>query len=246
MHHYSRHHQYPERKSIRLKGYDYSLPGFYFVTICTYQMQHLFGSVREGNMHLNEQGEIVNQEWCRTELIRDNVTLHEFIVMPNHIHGIIEIRNVDIESNSKDEASKISLDPGQDSLDPKQNLLDPEQDLLDPEQNQNLPDPKQNLPDPVRAYRDTPVLDQYLSLPDRYQSSDHPIKKKIDFRSPSNNLGAIIRGFKGSASKQINTMRKSKGAHVWHRNYYERIIRNEKEFCRISSYIRDNPLRWNE
>ncbi|XGB43143.1 MAG: hypothetical protein LVS60_04975 [Nodosilinea sp. LVE1205-7] len=79
------------RRSIRLKGYDYSQNGLYFVTICTQNRHHLFGTITNGQMALNPMGEIVHDEWFKTASMRPNIRLHEFIVMPNHIHGIIEI-----------------------------------------------------------------------------------------------------------------------------------------------------------
>ncbi|MCW9708730.1 hypothetical protein [Fodinibius salsisoli] len=60
------------RRSLRLKGYDYSSPGLYFVTICTYDRRCLFGEVANGNMVLNKWGKIARDEWRRTESIRDN------------------------------------------------------------------------------------------------------------------------------------------------------------------------------
>ena len=80
------------RHSIRLKGYDYSADGFYFITICTKNRQHLFGHVVNGEMVLNEKGQIVKSEWLNTINVRQGeVILHEFVVMPNHFHAIIEI-----------------------------------------------------------------------------------------------------------------------------------------------------------
>jgi putative transposase len=79
------------RRSIRLKGYDYAQAGLYFITICCQDRAFLFGEVVDGKMILNAFGEIAYQEWQATEQIRENTVLHEFIVMPNHIHGIIEI-----------------------------------------------------------------------------------------------------------------------------------------------------------
>ena len=79
------------RRSIRLKGYDYTQPGAYFVTICTYQRMHVFGEVVDGKMILNDTGKIAEGEWFKTAELRPYVKLHddEFMVMPNHIHGII-------------------------------------------------------------------------------------------------------------------------------------------------------------
>ncbi|QTV05354.1 transposase [Faecalibacter bovis] len=79
------------RKSIRLVGYDYSQAGLYFVTLVCQDRAHLFGDIKDDIMYLNEFGQLVADEWLHTQEVRDNVVIHEFIVMPNHIHGIIEI-----------------------------------------------------------------------------------------------------------------------------------------------------------
>ena len=81
------------RRSIRLKGYDYTQAGAYFVTIMTHDRECLFGEVVDGQMRLNPFGEIVREEWFRTAVVRPYVMLapDEFVVMPNHIHGIIWI-----------------------------------------------------------------------------------------------------------------------------------------------------------
>ncbi len=79
------------RRSMRLKGYDYAREGLYYITLNCKERAHLFGHVVDGKMILNPFGEIAHQEWMATEKIRDNVAIHEFIIMPDHIHGIIEI-----------------------------------------------------------------------------------------------------------------------------------------------------------
>jgi putative transposase len=77
------------RRSTRLQGYDYSGSGVYFITICAYQRQHLFGQVRDGVMELNSIGQIVAEEWQMSAQIRQEVTLGNWVVMPNHFHGIV-------------------------------------------------------------------------------------------------------------------------------------------------------------
>ncbi len=89
------------RKSIRLKGYDYSQAGLYFITICVQNRAFIFGNIQNGILHLNEYGQIAFTEWQRTEDIRQNCIIHEFIIMPNHIHGIIEIKEKFNKSESK-------------------------------------------------------------------------------------------------------------------------------------------------
>jgi REP element-mobilizing transposase RayT len=79
------------RKSIRLRGYDYSQPGAYFITICTHQRQSLFGDIVDGVMMLNTAGNIAHDEWKNISDIRHDVSLCEFVIMPNHMHGIINV-----------------------------------------------------------------------------------------------------------------------------------------------------------
>ncbi len=87
------------RRSIRLKGYDYSQPGAYFITICTKNRKCLFGNIINGKMILNDAGHIAQNCWLEIPNHYSNVILDEFVIMPNHIHGIIII-NVGANNNS--------------------------------------------------------------------------------------------------------------------------------------------------
>ena len=79
------------RRSIRLKGYDYSQAGLYFLTICTQNKECLFGDINHGEMLLNDAGIMIENEWLELQNRYQNIDLHEYIVMPNHVHGIIQI-----------------------------------------------------------------------------------------------------------------------------------------------------------
>ena len=79
------------RKSIRLKNYDYSQAGLYFITICTENRLHLFGEIVDDEMVLNDAGLMIDKIWNEIPNDFSNIKLHEFTIMPNHIHGIIEI-----------------------------------------------------------------------------------------------------------------------------------------------------------
>ena len=81
------------RRSIRLKHYDYSQPGFYFITICTQNKLKFFGEVKHGEMRLNDAGRMVEMLWQEIPKYYRRFNIREFIVMPNHIHGIIEIKH---------------------------------------------------------------------------------------------------------------------------------------------------------
>ncbi|MBI5485023.1 MAG: hypothetical protein HY888_11260 [Deltaproteobacteria bacterium] len=79
------------RRSIRLQEYDYSVNGAYFVTICTHDREGLFGSICDGEMELNEAGRMVAEWWLKLSEQFSHVTADEYVIMPNHFHGIIVI-----------------------------------------------------------------------------------------------------------------------------------------------------------
>ena len=173
------------RRSTRIKGYDYSQAGLYFITLCTYKRICLFGEIINMKMVLNEYGRIAEEELIKTSKMRPNIKLEAFIIMPNHIHGIIEIK----------------------------------------------------------GGRGTTHCDKGMTP--HVRGTMHRAHMEERFGKPtSNTIPTIIRGYKSSVTKQINTMRKQHGVPVWQRNYYEHIIRNEKMHQQISEYIRNNPLQW--
>ncbi len=89
------------RRSIRLKGYDYKQSGAYFVTICTQNRVCLFGTIQDERMHLNTAGRVVSGSWAWLANQYDYVELDEYVVMPNHIHGILIIMDGDCRGGSR-------------------------------------------------------------------------------------------------------------------------------------------------
>lgn len=79
----------PNRRSIRLKGFDYSRLGAYFVTICTDNGECLFGDIVDGKMHLNEAGVAIQDIWLESAGAYEEIGLDYYVIMPNHFHGII-------------------------------------------------------------------------------------------------------------------------------------------------------------
>ena len=144
------------RRSIRIRGYDYSSPGAYFVTICATDRRHLFGSVKRGQVFLNSFGKTVKDTWHRLPELYPMVVLDEMIVMPNHVHAIIVIRE--------------------------------------------------------GAHRPT--------------------------------VSEVVRTLKSISARRINQERGKQGVSVWQRGFFERIIRDTRQFTNVQEYIRMNPLRW--
>jgi REP element-mobilizing transposase RayT len=167
------------RRSIRLKDYDYAQAGVYFVTLCTYQRESLFGDIDSaGELILSVMGQIVEEEWQRSALIRKEIELDAFVVMPNHVHAIVVITSPTLSG------VEACCDVGAHGRAPK-------------------------------------------SLPRRPHS-----------------LGSFIAGFKSAVTARINAMDHLANRVIWQRNYFERIIRNERELNATREYIANNPMKW--
>ncbi len=171
-------HEIHHRRSIRLKDYDYARAGAYFITLCSFQRECLFGEVVGGEMALSEFGAVLLEEWNRTPEIRREIDVDACIVMPNHFHGIIVIDDVDIVGRATGIGGATSQSPLQ-------------------------------------------------------QSGPRP-----------RSLGALVGGFKAATTEGINLLRGNSGRPVWQRNFFERVIRDEKELASIRQYIGDNPIKW--
>jgi len=85
------------RKNIRLKNYDYRKNGFYFVTICIQNRDHLLGEISDTGHYIYDSGVMVQSVWNNLSQYYSGVKAHDFVVMPNHIHGIIELENSDLD-----------------------------------------------------------------------------------------------------------------------------------------------------
>jgi REP element-mobilizing transposase RayT len=182
------------RRSIRLKGYDYSRVGAYFVTVCAWNKECLFGEIKDGEMLFNEYGEIVMKCWDAIPSHFPHVETDEFIVMPNHVHGIVFINNCRGEVSS------------------------PFSEVVAPNSKTKTAS--------IQS-RKTP------------EGGETPPLRKFT-------LGQIVAYFKYQTAKQINQICNTPGQTVWQRNYYEHIIRDERELQAIREYIRYNPLKWDE
>ncbi|MCB0731480.1 MAG: transposase [Ignavibacteriae bacterium] len=159
--------------SSRLKFWNYSQNGYYFVTICSKNQKKYFGEISNSEIILSDLGKLAQKYWKAIPQHYPFVNLDVFIIMPNHIHGIIIIdKNVETQN---------------------------------------------------------------------FASLQHSEGNK--FGPQSQNLGAIIRGFKAAVKKYavINNIPFS-----WQPRFYDRIIRNERELFNIRKYIVYNPYKWED
>ncbi len=177
------------RRSIRLKDYDYSQAGYYFVTICTQKHVCLFGDVLDGQMVLNEVGQYVQGCWQEIPNHFPHVKLDNYCIMPNHIHGIIIIVGP-VDDNEIHVGAK------------------------------NFSPLRRSIPECTSK-----SFSRQHSMP----------------LGPSKTIGSIVRGFKIGVTKWMR--QHHPGQILWQRNYYEHIIRDERDYNRICKYIETIPLK---
>jgi REP element-mobilizing transposase RayT len=115
------------RKSIRLQGYDYSKAGLYFITICIQDRKCLFGNIMQENivdpMVLNDAGKIADECWLAIPKHFPNAILHEHIIMPNHVHGIIELVKNDNTGVQNDDVGVQNFEPLQKNVNKFQKII---------------------------------------------------------------------------------------------------------------------------
>jgi REP element-mobilizing transposase RayT len=185
------------RRSIRLSEFDYSTNGAYFVTICTQGRESLFGDIDDGAMTLNEAGRLVAECWAKLPDKFNGVSLDEFIIMPNHFHGIIAII---------DNTNHIDL-RGESCIRPPLNY----QGAME-------------------------------------KQGEHKVRP---YGTQNGSVGRIVQAFKSLTTNAYIRGVKQSGwppfpGRVWQRNYYERVIRDEKEMMAIREYIMNNPANWSD
>ncbi|NEP12886.1 MAG: glucose-6-phosphate 1-dehydrogenase [Symploca sp. SIO2C1] len=168
------------RQSIRLKNYDYRQAGAYYVTICCYQKRCLLGEIIDGVMHPNLAANTVQAVWDSLPRHFRFIELDAFVIMPNHIHGIIVIKENDHNIGLK-----------------------------------------------------------------RLNSKKFVTEPSLAKGTQSGSLGAIVQNFKSVTTRRINRLNRNQGT-LWHRNYYDEIIRNEEAYLNIRRYIRENALNWDD
>lgn len=172
---------FPPSRSMRLPEFDYSQAGAYFVTIVAQDRKPYFGQIVAGKMVLIAVGKMLADVWVEVPEHFPNVELSEFVVMANHIHGIVVITVETTHAN---------------------------------------------------------IVGARHAVP----SQEDAIEK---FGKPvPTSLPTIVRSFKSAATKKVHGSTKYKEGRLWQRNYYEHVIRNERDYQAIYDYILANPANW--
>ncbi len=235
------------RRSIRLKGYDYSQPGAYFITLVTYQRDCLFGSVIDGEMQLSPLGKIAQDEWMRSIGIRKEITIHEdeFVIMPNHFHGIVWIVGADGVRPDNHVQGLDSVRPdnrvqGLDGVRPDNRVQG--SDGVRPDNRVQGSDGVR--PDNRVQGSDGARPSDRLRPNDNFRPNDGTGAYHAPLRRKPRSLSSFVAGFKAAVTSRANHELNMNG--IWQRNYYDHIIRDDQDFMNIWNYIDTNPQGWKE
>jgi putative transposase len=206
-----------DRRSIRLRGYDYATTNPYFVTICAHQGASLFGEVIDPEMHLNLAGQMAEKWWNKLAEKFPRTLTDSVRIMPNHLHAIFVIvgSGLDVVPRFGIGLEELDLDGAEENDGMVRSL---KYERVSEGGHVGPPLPSGNVPGKLSG-RARPTLGQMIQW----------------FKTMTTN--EYIREVKNSAWPSF-------AGKLWQRNYYEHIVRNEVSLNRIREYISDNPVRW--
>ncbi len=208
-------------ESIRIKNYDYSQKGLYFITICTQYRECMFGYIDGGKMILNDAGMILGKWYLEMENKYPNIHCGEYITMPDHFHCIIEI--IDNYIPDAHDRNRIISNETPDAHE-RNRIISNE-----------TPDAHVGAPLRGRPIPEKRVVDLYGSNNKKYNTT---IPLMVNwFKTMTTN--EYIRGVKNYNWPRYNRK-------LWQQNYWEHIIRSNNDLIRIKKYIKNNPGKWSK
>ena len=208
-------------ESIRLKNWDYSSPGYYFVTICTKDREFYFGNIKNNKMILSDMGKIAQQYWLQIPAHFPHIMLDEFIIMPNHLHGILKICYLPTCKNGRAGiCNECRINNGYFGIDGYFG-----RDAINRVSTDNI---------------------KRINI--KKQNNNKPrggITKKYNPMLNPDSLSSVLRWYKGRTKFEIRKYNKYPyHCFRWQSRFYEKIIRNDNELFRIRRYIKKNPQKW--
>jgi len=229
--------------SARAFWWDYGWNGLYFITICTHQRIHFFGDIVETRLIASPLGEIAETYWHEIPKQFPFAQLGEFVVMPNHIHGIIAIDKPPVETRfiaSPNPATIASPNPATIASPNPATIASPNPATI-------------ASPNPATTASPNPInpdysVDNQENEPDTRSIASLPVRNAGGFAGAQNpmlqeNLSRVVRWYKGRTTFES---RKIHADFAWQTRFHDHIIRNETDYQNIAEYIMANPGRWSE
>lgn len=208
------------RKSPRLQNWDYGSNAAYFITICTKDREHYFGEIQNGKLMHSPAGSIAYVLWHEIKNHAKHVELGEFVVMPNHVHGILILNS----NNNRRTGHGLSVADigGRDVADIGG------RDVADID---------------GTDVADIGGTDVACNVPTETEINPLKNQQMAGISPKSNTVSSIIRSYKSAVTKYCNRL---KLPFAWQTRFHDHIIRNDESFKRISEYIKRNPANWRE
>jgi REP element-mobilizing transposase RayT len=209
--------------SARLQIWDYANNGAYFITICTQNREHFFGNIKNGIMQLSDIGRFAEQFWHEIPNHFLMVELGNFVVMPNHIHGIlimnhpVETRFIASDNNDEINNSQFIASDNNYEINNSQFIASDNNDDNNNNKNQ------------------TRLIASLQGETGGFSGDKNPMI--------GNSISKIIRWYKGRCSFECRKINPNFG---WQSRFHDHIIRNSRSLDNIQNYIEQNPLKWDE
>ena len=224
-------------KSLRRPYWDYRRDGAYFITICTKNRVMHFGEVIEEKMELSSLGVIANTLWNEIPEHTRNCRLGAFVIMPDHVHGILILKNNGGDSQRSVVACNDAPNPTKINDAPNPTNI-----------NNSIGQTNVNdAPNPTKI-KNSISQDSFDISIEKYHPSDFGrFKKNVNVMSQispkANSISAIIRSYKSAVTKRANELGY---CFQWQSRFHDRIIRDKRAYWVISRYIENNPRKWKD
>ena len=215
--------------SARLQHWDYGWDAAYFVTICTKDRECFFGEIENGLMNLSKIGVIADVLWYEIKNHATNIELGEFVVMPNHIHGIIILNGNDkLNATGNSNNSNDKNVAGDSDGSGVAGVAD---------------DPDVETGHALSLRSQLQLQLQSQPPPPQPTEPEKTIGQQRFQNQGKNTLSSIVGGYKSAVTKHANRLQLN---FAWQPRFHDHIIRDEKSFQNISAYIINNPGNWNK
>jgi len=214
--------------SNRLKNWDYSSLAVYFITMVTQNREYLFGSIEEDKMILSKNGQIVENELLKSIKIRKNWFFHNWIVMPNYIHLLIEIQNNEVSSEMNNVHTQIERSH---IVETHSSASTSGTSTTDIAANNLINSSINNVTNVAKTHCSASLQNNH--------ENNYANKYGYELSRNPNSISSFVAIFKSVTTKQING-----SASIWQSNYHDHIVRNYKRFETIYNYIKTNPSSW--
>ena len=229
------------RRSIRLRGYDYSSAGRYFITICCQGHFCRFAAIEDGKMILNDAGKMIEKWHLQLPNKFNDIKLGPFVVMPNHFHAIIINTGEPVRADQRVRPENIHLENVRHENMNSENVR-PENIHLENVRPENM-NSENVCPENMNSEN---VRPENMNSENVRPVNMNPVSRGEHVGSP---LPHVVQWFKTMTTNEYIRGVKNMGwerfdGKLWQRNYYEHIIRDEKSYNAISKYIIDNPAKW--